>query len=98
MCNFAIINAINIPKMEQGFLESFGTVIVDEVHLVMARKTFRSLLYVTPRYLIALSATSYRSDGLDALFPIFFGKEKIIRELNRKHIIYRVDTSFKPQV
>ncbi len=47
----------------------------------MARKTFRSLLYVTPRYLIALSATSYRSDGLDALFPIFFGKEKIIREL-----------------
>ncbi len=37
-----------------------------------------------------LSATSYRSDGLDALFPIFFGKEKIIRELNRKHIIYRL--------
>ncbi len=41
--------------MEQVFLESFGTVIVDEVHLVMARKTFRSLLYVTPRYLIVLS-------------------------------------------
>jgi Chloriridovirus putative helicase len=98
MCNFAIINAINIPKMEPGFLESFGTVIVDEVHLVMARKTFRSLLYLTPRYLIALSATSYRSDGLDALFPIFFGKEKIIRELNKEHTIYRVNTSFKPQV
>jgi superfamily II DNA or RNA helicase len=98
MCNFAIINAINIPKMEEGFLESFGTVIVDEVHLVMARKTFKSLLYLTPRYLIALSATSYRSDGLDALFPIFFGNKKIMRELNREHIIYRVNTSFKPQV
>lgn len=98
MCDFAIINAINIPKMESGFLESFGTVIVDEVHLVMARKTFRSLLHLTPRYLIALSATSYRSDGLDALFSIFFGKEKIIRELHRDHTIYRVNTLFKPQV
>jgi superfamily II DNA or RNA helicase len=98
MCDFAIINAINIPKMETGFLESFGTVVVDEVHLVMARKTFRSLLHLTPRYLIALSATSYRSDGLDALFSIFFGKEKIIRELHREHTIYRVNTSFKPQV
>jgi superfamily II DNA or RNA helicase len=98
MCNFAIINAINISKMEPGFLESFGTVIVDEVHLVMARKTFKSLLYVTPRYLIALSATSYRSDGLDALFPIFFGKEKIVRELNKEHTIYRINTSFKPQI
>jgi superfamily II DNA or RNA helicase len=98
MCDFAIINAINIHKMEPGFLESFGTVIVDEVHLVMARKTFQSLLHLTPRYLIALSATSYRSDGLDALFSIFFGKEKIIRELHRDHTIYRVNTLFKPQV
>ena len=98
MCNFAIINAINIPKMEPGFLESFGTVIVDEVHLVMARKTFKSLLYLTPRYLIALSATSYRYDGLDALFPKFFGKEKIVREFNRELTIYRINTSFKPQI
>ncbi|CCV02427.1 putative helicase [Armadillidium vulgare iridescent virus] len=98
MCNFAIINAVNISKMEPGFLESFGTVIVDEVHLVMAKKTFRNLLHVTPRYLIALSATSYRSDGLDALFPIFFGNGKIKRDLKREHTIYKVTTSFKPEV
>ncbi len=47
MCNFAIINAINIPKMEQGFLESFGTVIVDEVHLVMARKKHLEVCYMS---------------------------------------------------
>ncbi len=63
-------------KWNKVFLESFGTVIVDEVHLVMARKTFRSLLYVTPRYLIALSATSYRSDGLDAYFLSSLEKKK----------------------
>lgn len=98
MCDFAIINAINIPKMEVGFLESFGTVIIDEVHLVLAKKTFRSLLYLAPKYLIALSATSYRSDGLDGLFPLFFGKHKIERELNIDHTIYRVNTGFKPEV
>ncbi len=37
---FAIINAINIPKMEQGFLESFGTGYVDEVIWLWQGKTF----------------------------------------------------------
>jgi len=96
-CNFGIINAQNLEKIDPYILESFGTVIIDEVHLVLAKKTFKGLLHIVPRYLIALSATSYRNDGLDALFPIFFGNKKITYKLFRHHIIYRVDTNFIPK-
>lgn len=95
MCDFAVINAQNIAKMDPDFLESFGTVIVDEVHQVIAKKTFQNLLHLTPRYLIALSATPRRPDGLDALFPVFFGTNRITRQLSRPHKIFKVNTSFK---
>jgi superfamily II DNA or RNA helicase len=96
-CNFGIINARNIEKIDSNVLKSFGTVIIDEVHLVLSKKTFKGLLHLIPRYIIALSATSYRNDGLDALFPLFFGQEKIVYKLSRYHIIYRVNTNFIPK-
>ena len=66
----------------------------------MAETLSKSLLYISPRYLIGLSATPYRDDGLDPLFSFFFGNDdcKIVREMNRKHIVYKVSTGFTPQM
>lgn len=96
--DFYIINAINIEKFGRKAFRSIGTVIVDEVHLILAEKLARCMQCLFPRYLIGLSATPYRPDGLDKLFDLYFGPNKVIRKLHRKHIVYRVDTGFKPVI
>jgi superfamily II DNA or RNA helicase len=96
--DFYIINAQNTEKMGKSFFSDIGTVLVDEIHLIMAETLYKSLQYVLPRYLIGLSATPYRPDGLDSLLDFYVGKNKIIRKLYRKHTVYKVSTGFKPPV
>jgi superfamily II DNA or RNA helicase len=96
--DFSIINAMNIEKKPKNFFNDIGLCIVDELHNIMAESLSKSLFYVSPRYLIGLSATPYRTDGLQPLIDFYFGKNKIIRLLNREHTVYKVKTGFKPKV
>jgi superfamily II DNA or RNA helicase len=96
--DFYIMNAQNIEKMGTSFFADIGLVIVDEAHLIMAETLSKSLQYVFPRYLIGLTATPYRPDGLNILLELYFGKQKVIRELHREHKVYKVTTEFKPTV
>lgn len=97
-CDFYIINAQNVEKMGKSFFSDIGTVIVDEAHMIMAETLSKSMQYVYPRYLIGLSATPYRPDGLDKLLEFYFGKYKIIRKLFREHVVYKISTGFKPTI
>jgi superfamily II DNA or RNA helicase len=97
-CDFYIMNAINVEKMGSPFFADIGTVVVDECHLIMAETLSRSLQNIFPRYLIGLTATPYRPDGLDKLLEFYFGKKKIIRKLWREHTAYKVKTGFKPTI
>ena len=97
-CDFLIVNAINVPKMGAEFFRNVGVVIVDEAHLIMAETVSKCMRYVSPRYVIGLTATPYRPDGLDILLEFYFGKHKIIRELYREHLVYKVNTGFAPTI
>ena len=97
-CDFYIINAINVQKKSISFFKDIGTLILDECHLIMAEQLSKCMLNIYPRYLIGLSATPYRQDGLDPLLNFYFGENKIIRLLRREHIIYKVYTHFSPEV
>ena len=94
--DFYIMNAVNVPKRERDFFKDIGTLIVDEVHLIATESLSRCLCYINPRYSMGLSATPYRSDGMDILLDIYFGKDRIIRKLNKKHFVYKVNTEFSP--
>jgi superfamily II DNA or RNA helicase len=96
--DFYIINAINVEKLGKEFLKDIGLVVVDEAHLIMAETLSKSLKYISPRYLIGLTATPYRPDGFDVLLELYFGKNKIIREMKREHFVYKVYTGFKPEM
>ena len=96
--HFYIINAQNVEKLPRHFLKDIGTVIVDEAHMIMAETLSKSLQYTFPRYLIGLTATPYRPDGLDILLTLYFGQHKIIRQLYREHTVYKVSTGFKPPI
>jgi superfamily II DNA or RNA helicase len=84
--------------MRRTFFDNIGTLIVDEEHVIMAETLSKSMQYIHPRYLIGLTATPYRPDGLDILLELYFGKYKIIRKLNRKHTAFVVYTKFTPTV
>ena len=66
--------------------------------MIMAETLSRCMQYLYPRYLIGLTATPYRPDGLNVLLDIYFGKNKIIRTLEREHTVYKIDTGFTPEV
>lgn len=91
--DFYIMNAINTEKRSVSDFEGIGLVIVDECHLMITSVFVRALCYVCPRYLIGLSATPFRPDGLDVLLDIYFGTERIVREMFRRHIVYKVSTN-----
>jgi len=97
-CDFFIINATNAPKKTRDFFKDIGMVIIDELHLVMAETLSKSLQYVCPRYIVGLSATPYRDDGLDPFIELYFGKKRIIRLLQREHTVYKIKTGFTPKV
>jgi superfamily II DNA or RNA helicase len=94
--DFCICNACNLHKIDKNFLKHYGFVIVDEAHLQMTEKLSENLLYLTPRYLLGITATPYREDGYNQLFNLFFGDEKVSFALNKKHIVYKVKTGFVP--
>lgn len=97
--DFFIVNAINMGKFATSkFLSGIGTVIVDEAHLIMSKVLSQSLRYLFPKYLIGLSATPYRSDGLNILLDHYFTPHRIIRKLYREHIVYKINTGITPNM
>lgn len=97
-CDFYIMNAENVGKRGREFYEEIGFVCVDELHLIMAVCLSQSLQFLVPRYILGLSATPYRMDGLDPLINLYFGKKRIHRKLYRKHTVYQVNTNFTPEM
>jgi superfamily II DNA or RNA helicase len=91
-----VMNVVNVAKLHETERASFGLVIVDECHLISTEHFSRSLQYLTPRYLIGLSATPYRKDGMDKIMDLYFGKERIHRRLQIAHTVYKIQTSFVP--
>jgi len=95
--DFFIMNALNVSKKGHSYFDCIGTVIVDEVHVMGTEKLSEAFSYIQPRYLIGLSATPYRSDGMDSLLDAYFGKEKIFRKMHHKHHVYKIATTFEPE-
>lgn len=95
--DFCIVNACNVHKLEPLFVKRYGFLIVDEAHLQMTEKLAENILCITPRYMLGITATPYREDDYNCLFKIFFGSEKIVYSLNKKHLVYKVKTGFCPE-
>jgi superfamily II DNA or RNA helicase len=94
---FLVMNALNVPKRPESFYRGLGIglVIVDECHLIMSKVLSQALGYLTPRYLLGLSATPFRPDGFDSLLGLYFGLGRVVRRLHRRHLVYRFETGLK---
>ena len=90
--HFYLINAINISKINRTAFDFIGFCIVDECHMIMSEILSQCMWSISPKYLLGLSATPYRIDGLNDMISSYFGPHRITRDIQRKHIIYKVNT------
>jgi superfamily II DNA or RNA helicase len=93
-----ICNVINVPKLSREVYAQFGVVIVDEVHTVCTEQFSKCLTMVFPDYLIGLSATPFRTDGMDRLIELYMGPEVVYKPMWRVFNAYKLKTGFSPKI
>jgi len=73
-CSIAMIQTIVQREFPENTFEGFGFTIFDECHHLGASNFSRALLKVQTKYMLGLSATPKRDDGLTKVFEWFLGK------------------------
>ena len=68
-----MLHSISMKDYDPSIFSSFGTVVVDEVHHIAARVFSNALPKVSSKFMIGLSATPNRKDGLSKVFEWFIG-------------------------
>ena len=93
-----MLQSISMKDYDCDVFNSFGITVIDEVHHMGAEVFSQALYKVVTRYMLGLSATMDRKDGLTSVFKMFIGPivhtEKRKQENNNvlvRRIDYRVD-------
>jgi superfamily II DNA or RNA helicase len=86
-----IVNSLAKKKIEYPF----GTIIIDECHRVPASTFANVINKVNTKYLLGLTATDKRSDGLDFLIYYYMGE--LAHEINTKKLM-KTGRILKPEV
>lgn len=64
-------------KIPESWRKERGIMIIDEAHMMCSEIRIKPLLLFEPRYIIAETATPYRSDGMYAMMHSLVGKVEI---------------------
>lgn len=86
--------------MKRENIADIGLVIFDEAHIATITAFTKSLLRFQPKYVIALSATPKRADGMHKLLTMYFGPVSnfIERREVKNFTVYKVETPYKPKI
>ena len=97
--DFLIVSPNTIKKLGRNHFSDIGCIIIDECHCIVSEKLSECLQYLSPRFLLACSATPTRPDGLDSLIDLYFGVgNKIVKELYHPSIVYKIETDIEYEV
>ena len=83
-----LIQSVAKRDYDRSLLESFGTVVIDEAHHIAAPYFSGALKKIPARYVLGLSATPDRKDGLGSILPWLLGPIafRATREAEKVHI------------
>jgi hypothetical protein len=95
-----IIGIQKAVRLEREAVMNIGMVIIDEAHICTTTAFTKSLLKFQPMFVVGLSATPERVDGLHTLLELHFGpkKEFIKREEIKDFTVIKYKTKYKPIV
>ncbi len=95
-----IMGVQQTSKLKPDDVEDIGFVVVDEAHMSTVTCFTKSLLNFQPRYLLGLSATPDRKDGLHSILELYFGpmREFVIRAEKKQFSVIKYKTSYVPDI
>lgn len=95
-----ICGVIKGAKLDRDRFRHVGLVILDEAHVCTITAFEHALLNLQPKYIIGLSATPKRSDGMHTIFDAYFGdrKEFIVRHEVKEYTVYKYNTGIQPTI
>lgn len=73
-CLICMLQTLALHEYPDGFFNEYGLAIFDECHKLGAPHFSKALQKVQPRYLLGLSATPVRDDGMTFVFESYLGK------------------------
>jgi|TARA_B110000967_G_C18892065_1_gene568099 superfamily II DNA or RNA helicase len=89
-----MLQSLSMKDYDSDIFSSFGITVIDEVHHMGAEVFSQALYKVVTKYMLGLSATMERKDGLTDVFKMFIGDiihtEKRKQE-NNNVIVRRID-------
>ena len=68
-----MLQSLSMKDYDYELFNSFGLTIIDEVHHMGAEVFSQALYKVVTKYMLGLSATMDRKDGLTSVFKMFIG-------------------------
>jgi len=68
-----MLQSLSMKEYPPSLFAEFGLTICDEVHHIAAEVFVRSLYQIVTKYVLGLSATMQRKDGLSKVFKMFLG-------------------------
>jgi superfamily II DNA or RNA helicase len=69
-----MLQSLSMKEYPDNMFESFGLTIIDECHHISSEVFSRSLQRIVTKYVLGLSATMNRKDGLTDVFKMFLGE------------------------
>lgn len=82
-----MLQSLSMKKFPPDLFKQFGTVIVDECHHIAARVFQKALFKIGTQFMIGLSATPERKDGLSKVFHWFLGPIRYAKMIEREQSI-----------
>jgi len=86
-----MLQSLSMKDYDQHIFDSFGFVIIDEVHHISSEVFSRALPKVSCKYTLGLSATPYREDKLEKVFHWYLGPLILkVENVVNKDVLVRV--------
>lgn len=82
-----------IDKIPVEIIPMISILIIDECHLFCTPSSLPSLLFCQPRYIVALSATPERADGMDTIIKLLCGYHQVKRTIPKFINVYQLNTN-----
>ena len=92
----ATVQTMAMVALPLAVLQTFGTVVVDEVHSMCARVFNLAMRRVPARRMLSLSATPTRRDGMHVALPWLCGVEVARLSRTWEHVDIRIVTYISP--